>query len=404
MEILGVVGLLVLWSVLPNIGADQLPEAVLQKHLFQDYNPNVRPVLDHTKPVNVTVALYLVSIVALNELEQTMSSTVWLAVNWFDELLKWNASMYGGVTTTYVTLGQIWTPDILFRNEIGNQKGIRDTDFADPFVQSSGEVYWWPGKDLKTKCEVDTTKYPFDIQDCTLEIGKWYSDDCRINIDNITSAIDTSPFQESEEWELIDTYARKEMHIEANANYSRVVFGVKVKRRSLFFVMNIMFPLLFLSILNQFCFVLPIESGEKIGMCMAICLTFTVFLSLVGKTLPQSSVNIPAYCVYLVFQNILSLLTISSEVLVLRLYHTEYSHDSLLGKTVCLLAPKFGVDVGEDDVSKEKGGQVLEPCVTRRHDTAVHQQAALKLDKLIGWLLFGFNVLFTTGFFLFANT
>lgn len=40
-------------------------------------------------------------------------------------------------------------------------------------IDHSGDVLWWPGKVLKTQCEIDITFFPFDYQQCSLLIGPW---------------------------------------------------------------------------------------------------------------------------------------------------------------------------------------------------------------------------------------
>ncbi|OWF34551.1 Neuronal acetylcholine receptor subunit alpha-3 [Mizuhopecten yessoensis] len=370
--------------------------------MLDGINPYVRPVSDITKPVNVTVHLFLISIIGLYERERAMSSLIWLDLHWFDDQLGWNTSKYDGINSSRVSLNHIWHPDILFRNEIGNKRGMKDTDFVDPTVYSTGEVVWWPGKEVRTKCEIDTTKYPFDEQECILAIGKWYSDDSKIHIIPVSPKPDITYYEESEQWHLLDTYVKIDTRLESHLEFSRIFYIIKVKRRSTFFIMNVIMPVLCLSFLNQLCFVLPLDSGEKTGMCMAIFLTFAVFLSLIGNSLPQSSINMPAYCVYLVFQTILSILTISLEVFILRLYNNLHWHDSSFSRIAFFLAPGLRIPLSneitktdDDNADWHKSKQFTE---------AICQNVAIKLDSIFGWVLFACNLAFTLTFFVFVNT
>ncbi|XP_033732275.1 neuronal acetylcholine receptor subunit alpha-3-like [Pecten maximus] len=379
----------------------KLPEARLHDDILYGIDPYVRPVSDVTKPVNVSVELFLISVIELNERERSMSSLIWIELRWFDEQLAWNTSKYGGIDSSRVPFNRIWTPDILLRNEIGNKKGMQHTNFIDPTVRSTGEVFWWPGKEVKTKCEIDTTKYPFDEQECTLEVGKWYSDDSKINISSDTSKVDISFYEESEEWKLVDTDVKYSTRLESELKFSKNLFIVKIERRSTFFIANIILPVLLMSFLNQLCFVLPPESGEKIGMCMAIFLTFAVFLSLVGNSLPQSSIHMPAYCIYLVFQTILGILTISSEVFILRLYNNPCWHDSCFSRFAIFVAPLLGLSLGPITTKNEE--DIVETKTSKGFAEEICRKVALKLDCVCGWLMLCCNLTFTIGFFLFVN-
>ncbi|XP_060064270.1 neuronal acetylcholine receptor subunit alpha-3-like [Ylistrum balloti] len=386
-----------------RLSKTKLPEARLHDDIL-GINKYVRPVSDITKPVNVRLRLFLLSIIELNERKGTMSSSIWLDLRWFDEQLAWNTSKYSGLETSRVPFTSIWTPDILLRNEIGNKKGMKHTNFVDPTVRYTGEVIWWPGKEINTKCKIDTTKYPFDEQVCTLCVGKWYSDDSKVNITTTSSKINIMYYEESEEWELLDTSVELDTRLEALLEFSINLFRVKIKRRSAFFMMNIVLPVLLMSFLNQLCFVLPLESGEKIGMCMAIFLTFAVFLSLVGNSLPQSSVHMPAYCVYLVFQTILGILTISSEVFILRVYNNSCWDDSTLRRFAFTVAPCLGIPLANNIKSTEEDNVDLPTCKSKGYGEEICRKVAIKLDIVCGWVMLACNLAFTTGFFFFVNT
>lgn len=65
--------------------------------------------------------------------------------------------------------------------------------------------------------------------------------------------------------------------------------NIVLRRRPLFLTLTLIFPIITLSFMNMFCFVLPIESGEKIGMSVALYLTFAVFGSILSDAMPKDS-------------------------------------------------------------------------------------------------------------------
>jgi len=401
-------------------GIKLLKEAKLHEDMFRNYNPKVRPVTDPKSVLEVVVQMYFLRISDLSEKNQVLTSSIWMDIRWRDQLLFWNESEHGGVEYILAVKEKIWTPDLLIQNEIGNKREIGETTLNDPIVLSTGEVTWWPGKEIKTTCKVDSTKYPFDAQYCEIEISKWYSNDNTLNVTFMTKKIDLAHYEQNEEWEVLGTDVKKVVHFEASQNFSRIKYGLMLRRRPLFYVLNVMVPLVILSALNQICFLLPIESGEKIGMCMSIFLTFVVFLTLISDTLPQSSIHIPLFGGYLVFQLIISGLIIGLEVFVLHVYHEQGKK-----RLRCIPCTKRGISdeqllVKSIERKKEQTRHLnndilristeLENhvyCNDRAHaqeeDVDIGVTQAAKLDKIFGFSVLAVNTLALLTLFILLN-
>ena len=86
---------------------------------------------------------------------------------------------------------------------------------------------------------------------------------------------------------------------------------MKLKRKPLFFLLNIVIPILLLSILSVFTFALPLDSGERASYGITVFLSLAVFLTIVSSTLPQNSDTTSLLGIYLM------LMTSSSTVIVL---------------------------------------------------------------------------------------
>lgn len=56
-----------------------------------------------------------------------------------------------------------------------------------------------------------------------------------------------------------------------------------------------------ISFLSVCVFYLPADAGEKMTMCISILLALVVFLLLVSKILPPTSINVPLIAKYLLF-------------------------------------------------------------------------------------------------------
>ena len=70
------------------------------------------------------------------------------------------------------------------------------------------------------------------------------------------------------EWKLISIPAvRNELTYECCAGkYPDITFTVIVKRRSLFHLINLIFPMIMISMLTMLSFLLPAESGEDLSL------------------------------------------------------------------------------------------------------------------------------------------
>jgi len=72
-----------------------------------------------------------------------------------------------------------------------------------------------------------------------------------------------------------------------------VTFTVHIRRRTLYYMYNVVFPCVIMSALTLLVFCLPPDSGEKVTMGITVLLSFSVFLLRMGEDLPETSEFIP---------------------------------------------------------------------------------------------------------------
>ena len=112
---------------------------------------------------------------------------------------------------------------------------------------------------------------------------------------NRSANVDLGNYIYSGEWEL--------MHIEVVRNevfyaccdepYPDVTFYVYMRRRTLYYLFNIIFPCLWLTVLSLLGFWLPPDSGEKITLGITVLLAFSVFMLLIAESMPATSEFVP---------------------------------------------------------------------------------------------------------------
>ena len=106
-----------------------------------------------------------------------------------------------------------------------------------------------------------------------------------------------------------------------------VMVSLTLKRRSTFYILNTILPVVFLSILNTLVFLLPEESGEKVSLSVSLLLSYAIFLTLINSYLPENSDTVCFFSVYLVTLVIISTLTSVTTIFIMAL-HNDLQKDS----------------------------------------------------------------------------
>ena len=70
--------------------------------------------------------------------------------------------------------------------------------------------------------------------------------------------------------------------------YPLIHYKMKMRRRSLFYVFNLIIPCFLISLLAPFTFYLPPNSGEKVSLGVTVLLALTVFQLLVAEIMPPN--------------------------------------------------------------------------------------------------------------------
>ncbi|CAL1526860.1 unnamed protein product [Lymnaea stagnalis] len=144
----------------------------------------------------------------------------------------------------------------------------------------------------------------------------------QFNTDYFSAEVGTTFYVNHGEWEIIDKHIRI-FNLTATVEFSCIQIQFTLKRRPYFLLVNIVLPVIFLSFLNILVFVIPADSGEKIGYGITVLLALSVFMSIIGSMLPRSSSKIPKVTLYLFILLIISMLTVIVSIVIVYLHHLE---------------------------------------------------------------------------------
>ena len=102
--------------------------------------------------------------------------------------------------------------------------------------------------------------------------------------------------------------------------YPDITFNITIRRKTLFYTVNLIIPCVGISFLTVLTFYLPSDSGEKISLCVNILLSLTVFFLLLSELIPPTSLVVPLIGKYLLFTMILVTLSIFITIIVLNVH------------------------------------------------------------------------------------
>ncbi|XP_069392753.1 neuronal acetylcholine receptor subunit alpha-7-like isoform X2 [Paralichthys olivaceus] len=290
----------------------------LLRELLRDYNPMERPVANDSQTLTVQFSFTLMQVMDVDEKNQILTTNAWLQM-WYDHYLQWNQSEYPGVKNLRFTADQVWTPDILLYNSAHDK--FDATFKTNVLVNSSGFCEYLPPGIFISTCNVDVRWFPFDIQRCELKFGSWTFDGWLLDIQ--MKEADVSGYMRNGEWDLLEVPGgRHEVFYDCCAEpYPDVTFVVTLRRRTLFYALNLLIPCVLLSSMTLVVFLLPANSGEKISLGITVLLSLTVFMLMVAEIMPATSDSVPLIGQYFASTMVIVGMSVVATVIVLQFHH-----------------------------------------------------------------------------------
>ncbi|XP_025987213.1 acetylcholine receptor subunit alpha-like isoform X3 [Solenopsis invicta] len=301
----------------------------LYDDLLSNYNKLVRPVVNVTDALTVKIKLKLSQLIDVNLKNQIMTTNLWVEQSWYDYKLKWDPKEYGGVEMLHVPSDHIWRPDIvLYNNADGNFEVTLATKAT---LNYTGRVEWKPPAIYKSSCEIDVEYFPFDEQTCVMKFGSWTYDGFQVDLRHIDEirgsnvvdiGVDLSEFYTSVEWDILEVPAvrNEKFYTCCDEPYLDITFNITMRRKTLFYTVNLIIPCMGISFLTVLVFYLPSDSGEKVSLSISILLSLTVFFLLLAEIIPPTSLVVPLLGKFVLFTMILDTFSICVTVVVLNVH------------------------------------------------------------------------------------
>ncbi|XP_028297548.1 neuronal acetylcholine receptor subunit beta-2-like [Gouania willdenowi] len=286
------------------------------------YNKLIRPAVNKSQQVTISLQVSLSQLISVNEREQIMTTNVWLCQEWNDYRLRWDPEKYEGIKKLRIPSKHIWLPDIVLYN---NADGVYEVSFyCNAVVSNTGDIFWLPPAIYKSACPIEVQHFPFDQQNCTLKFRSWTYDHTEVDLILTSDFASRDDFTPSGEWDIVSLPGRKNEDPN-DITYLDITYDFVIQRKPLFYTINLIIPCVLITSLAILVFYLPSDCGEKMTLCISVLLALTVFLLLISKIVPPTSLAVPLIGKYLMFTMVLVTFSIFSTGCVLNVHHRSPS-------------------------------------------------------------------------------
>ena len=199
-------------------------------------------------------------------------------------------------------------------------------------VTHKGDIMWLAPVILKARCKINVKYFPFDTQHCNFVFGSWTFQIKKLNV--FGEKIGFLNYTPSQEWKLVDSTTVRTEHAYPccpTVLYPDVTFHIHFQRKTLFYLVNLIFPIILITMLTIMTFILPVDCGERFSVSITLMLAVMIFILLVADMIPESSDGVPIVGVFIIFCLVTIVMVIVSLSFVSR-FHYRRRIDRPIGR------------------------------------------------------------------------
>ncbi|KAL8620847.1 hypothetical protein ACOMHN_047018 [Nucella lapillus] len=288
---------------------------------------------------------------------------------------------------------------VLSSNRIDNLSALNEQTI--PLrISSTGSIMWTPPGILTVNCETDITYFPFDTQTCGILITTFGYTLQELSVVPVQG--DLGFYSPNGEWVLERTYTGSKPDV-----YSFVSYQFQFKRKPAYYGLNLVLPVVMLWLLSVFIFMLPAESGEKMGYSLTVLLAFVVLMTLLADTMPTTTDHVSYLEVYIILVLSFCGMSVGYSIISLALYFHQDDVPVprwLTSFTVSVRKKSFRTHPipdnsiqDLDNVMPEEGkwGKKVSSPAEKPEVKVLWKQAALAMDSVVLKVYFTVTFLFT---------
>jgi len=273
----------------------------LKAALLTGYDRDVTPVLDQTSRITVNVTAQMYTLQDVDSVKGSVVIPLSLFCTWIDEKLRWTPSNHGNVSMVKFFQNEVWKPPLALSSPI--EFTFMEQKQMHVMVMNVGLCSMQAGDVIESSCTFNLKFWPFDKQMCDVSFMAYDIPSSEISLNFAQYPLQLF-FDGNSEWFVDDkTYYKKE-----TLGFTELVFRLYLSRQSGFYVLTIIIPTIGLSVLGAMVFLLPHESGERVGFSITVLLSLAVFLTVIADNMPKTSKPVPLLCIFLADQVVAALL------------------------------------------------------------------------------------------------
>lgn len=150
---------------------------------------------------------------------------------------------------------------------------------------------------------MDVTYFPYDSQSCDIEVASWGFHTEAVQLIFLKTNLNLQDYRTNGEFDLVATSQHTSELIEDGLAYSELLFRIVFERLPGHYIMSVIFPVIVTAVLTSVTFILPVESGEKVGYILTVLLALAVLLTLFADNMPTTSKHTSVLGKYFHFLN-----------------------------------------------------------------------------------------------------
>ncbi|RCN38012.1 Neurotransmitter-gated ion-channel ligand binding domain protein [Ancylostoma caninum] len=269
--------------------------ALVHRLLDTGYNSGDRPVLNENDAVNLTIIANALTLLRMDQAEETAIFSAEFILEWKDAFLKWDPAEFDGQKRVKLKEIQIWRPDVTVSTSIAKESLLDANEryvdvFYDGLVRQSVYAVY------TNLCNMKVNEFPYDSQVCLIDIGPWsYTDE---EVHSIPGKSIESPyigFEGNSEWDFTKLLSSEKRSCDSDADfhYTEVRFELYIERRPQFYLWVLLIPTFVITTVSICGLFIPTNTlgdrEEKVNLGLTTLLSSAVILEIVANSMPKAS-------------------------------------------------------------------------------------------------------------------
>ncbi len=273
------------------------------------------PISSDGSRVKVTVGIYVINLIDIDEVEERFKFDAYLFARWSDPRLAFTPRDQHDRVHNY-TADQIWRPKFEFTNGVQPHQRY-DTEVRVAPDGAVDEVYRF---DVTLSTTYRLRPFPFDKEMLEVYLQPFISDADHIEFagDRVRSGISKESYAGMAQWNVngLDFEGRQAQFDNTSRMLPELRFRIFVTRKFQFYIWKIFLPLLLMVVLSWTVFwVDPADLDNQIQISITTILTVIAFAFSISSTLPRVPylTYIDAFfltCYVFVFLSVIELMTV----------------------------------------------------------------------------------------------